>query len=46
MNYVNPTSSRETKMQMLDAMSKILGFTIEEKQALGLIKKQSLDEAA
>lgn len=43
-NYVNPSSSKDTKMQMLDAMSKILGFSIEEKQALGLIKKQNLDE--
>lgn len=38
-NYANPSSSRDVKMQMLDAMSKILGFTIEEKQTLGLIKK-------
>jgi hypothetical protein len=30
---------------MLDAMSKILGFTMEEKQQLGLIKKPSLLEA-
>jgi len=41
-NYANPLSSKETKMQMLDAMSKILGFTLEEKQILGLAKKQSL----
>jgi len=34
-------------MQMLDAMSKILGFTLEEKQILGLVKKQNiLEEAA
>lgn len=38
-NYANPSSSREVKMQMLDAMSKILGFSIEEKQTLGLVKK-------
>ena len=31
-------------MQMLEAMSKILAFTIEEKQVLGLVKKQSLLE--
>ena len=30
-NYANPNSSREVKMQMLDAMSKILAFTIDEK---------------
>jgi hypothetical protein len=30
-NYANPNSTREVKMQMLDAMSKILGFTLEEK---------------
>jgi hypothetical protein len=29
---------------MLEAMSKILAFTIEEKQVLGLVKKQSLLE--
>jgi hypothetical protein len=42
-NYANPNSTREVKMQMLDAMSKILGFTMEEKQVLGLVKKQSLE---
>jgi hypothetical protein len=30
-NYLNPTSSTQVKLQMLDTMSKILGFTIEEK---------------
>jgi len=45
-NYVNQNSTREVKLQMLDAMSKILGFTIEEKQMLGLIKKPSLLETA
>ena len=40
-NYANPNSSLQTKMQMLDAMSKILGFSIEEKQVLGLVKKQN-----
>ena len=38
-NYMNSGSNYETKMQMLDAMSKILGFTMEEKQTLGLVKK-------
>ena len=37
-NYANPTSSFEVKLQMLDTMSKILGFSHEEKQTLGLIK--------
>lgn len=38
--YLNPTSSTQVKLQMLDTMSKILGFTIEEKQLLGLIKAE------
>lgn len=29
---------------MLDAMSKILGFTMEEKAALGIVQKQSLND--
>lgn len=41
--YANPKSDEDTKSKMLDAMSKILGFTMEEKQALGLVKKQSID---
>ena len=40
--YANPKSDEDTKSKMLDAMSKILGFTMEEKQALGLIKKQTI----
>jgi ABC-type antimicrobial peptide transport system ATPase subunit len=28
---------------MLDAMSKILGFTMEEKQTLGILKKTGSD---
>ncbi|CDW82092.1 viral a-type inclusion protein repeat containing protein [Stylonychia lemnae] len=44
-NYVNPNSSRDVKFQMLDAMSKILGFTMEEKQSLGLIKKPTTLDA-
>jgi hypothetical protein len=31
---------------MLDAMSKILGFTIEQKQALGLVKKTNILQGA
>lgn len=30
-NFANPQSNQQVKMQMLDTMSKILGFTIEEK---------------
>ena len=29
---------------MLDAMSKILAFTMEEKETLGLVKRQTLDD--
>ena len=29
-------------MQMLETMSKILAFTMEEKQTLGLVKKATL----
>ena len=29
---------------MLDAMSKILGFSMEEKEVLGLVKKNSLED--
>ena len=43
-NFVNPSSTSEVKLQMLDAMSKILGFTMEEKQVLGLARKNSIDE--
>ena len=35
--YANPKSDQATKAHMLDAMSKILGFTMEEKQTLGLV---------
>lgn len=31
-------------MQMLETMSKILAFTMEEKQTLGLVKKATLNE--
>ena len=30
-NYLNPSSSQQIKLQMLDSMSKILVFSIEEK---------------
>ena len=41
--YVNPNSPPQVKHQMLDAMSKILAFSMEEKQELGLLKKTSGD---
>jgi len=41
--YANPKSDSRTKQHMLDAMSKILCFTIEEKQTLGLAKRTKLD---
>lgn len=43
--YANPKSDAKTKQHMLDAMSKVLCFTIEEKQCLGLIQKTKLQEA-
>jgi hypothetical protein len=30
-NFANPLSNQQVKMQMLDTMSKILGFSVEEK---------------
>eukprot|EP00347_Sterkiella_histriomuscorum_P018330 403345918 len=41
-NYVNQNSSREIKLQMLDSMSRILAFSMDEKITLGLVKKQIL----
>ncbi len=44
-SYAAPQSSQAVKMQMLDTMSKILGFSMDEKQTLGLVaKKPSLEE--
>lgn len=37
--YMNPNCDAATKAHMLDAMSKILGFTMEEKQTLGLVER-------
>ena len=42
--YANPKSDEGTKAHMLDAMSKILGFTMEEKQVLGLVQRQQIVE--
>ena len=38
--YANPKSDELTRHHMLEAMSKILGFSMEEKQALGLVQRQ------
>lgn len=35
-NFVNPSSPPQVKTQMLDAMSKILDFSDDEKKTLGL----------
>ena len=35
-NFVNPKSSQQVKLQMVDAMSKILEFSNDERTALGL----------
>ena len=40
----NPKSDEATKSHMLDAMSKILGFTMEEKQTLGLVERQKITD--
>jgi hypothetical protein len=45
-NYLNFESTPVVRHQMLDAMSKILAFTIDEKQLLGLVKKPSIEENA
>lgn len=45
-NFVNSQSSQQVKIQMLETMSKILAFTVEEKQTLGLLaKKQSVEDS-
>ncbi|TNV74321.1 hypothetical protein FGO68_gene4570 [Halteria grandinella] len=43
-NFVNPESTPQVKGQMLDTMSRILGFSMEEKQMLGIVKKATIDE--
>ena len=40
--FVNPKSDAKTKQHMLEAMSRILLFTIEEKQTLGLMQRTNL----
>lgn len=41
--FANPKSDANTKRHMLDAMSKILCFSLEEKQTLGLVAKPKLE---
>ena len=43
-NFVNPDSTMAVKTQMLHTMSNILGFSMEEKQVLGLVKKATVQE--
>mmetsp|Transcript_41879 Transcript_41879/g.55211 ORF Transcript_41879/g.55211 Transcript_41879/m.55211 type:complete len:94 (+) Transcript_41879:2430-2711(+) len=42
--FLNPKSDEGTKHHMMQSMSKILGFTMEEKQALGLVERQKIEE--
>ena len=42
--YMNPNSDESTRQHMLDAMSKVLGFTMEEKQILGLVERQKIED--
>lgn len=44
--YCNPRSDLPTKTHMLNAMSKILNFTTDEKKAIGLIPTEAEDEPA
>ena len=37
--YLSPKSDAATKQHMIDAMSKVLVFNSEEKQALGLVER-------
>ena len=44
--YLNPKSDVAARAHMLDAMSKIIGFTKEEKQTLGLVERQQIGQSA
>jgi len=37
--YLNPRSDEGSKHHMMQSMSKVLGFSIEDKQALGLVER-------
>lgn len=41
--YLSPKSDQATKQHMLTSMSKVLGFTMEEKQTLGLVERQQIE---
>jgi hypothetical protein len=38
-SYADPKADDKVKTHMLDAMSKILGFSMEEKQKLGMVAR-------
>jgi hypothetical protein len=40
--YVNPNSSQTLKIEMLDILSSMLAFTIDDKEKLGLVKRQTI----
>jgi len=42
-NYLTHQNDPSVRKHMLEAMSQILWFTMEDKEALGLVKKQKLD---
>ena len=42
--FAHPKSDAKTKQHMLEAMSKILCFSIEEKQSLGLVQRTKLQD--
>ena len=44
--YLNPKSDAATKQHMIDAMSKVLVFSSEEKQALGLVERAPNQQAS
>mmetsp|Transcript_21073 Transcript_21073/g.20220 ORF Transcript_21073/g.20220 Transcript_21073/m.20220 type:complete len:85 (+) Transcript_21073:1414-1668(+) len=44
--YMKHFSDTQVRHQMLEAMSKVLVFSIEEKEVLGIVKKEHLDNAS
>ena len=42
-NYLKHSSDQIVKQQMLEAMSKVLVFSVEEKEMLGIVKKEVLE---
>ena len=41
--FLNPKSDEKTKHDMMSAMSKILAFSMEEKQQLGLVNRHNVE---